>query len=73
MSDELRRKSYVRVGDELYPEGPLPTWHSRLTRSREMAPQLLALVKAALANPESWVEWQREAIAVVDFIEKGGK
>lgn len=83
MSDELRRKSYVRVGDELYPEDfyrqswrksreePAGTSEQRL---QKRAADLYDLVRRALANPASWVEWQREAIAVVDYIEnkKGG-
>lgn len=66
------------MADELYPETPFGRWargaldEEKLRRMRLRAPELYDLVKAALANPESWVEWQREAIAVVDFVEKGG-
>lgn len=51
------------MADELYPEG------ASETRLRSRAADLYDLVRRALANPESWVEWQREAIAVVDYIE----
>lgn len=60
MSDEL----YPEAGEH-FPNGD-PLWQYRLERR---AADLYDLVRRALANPESWVEWQREAIAVVDHIE----
>lgn len=50
--------------------GLLPCHESASERRlRERAADLYDLVRRALGNPTSWVEWQREAIAVVDHIE----
>lgn len=57
------------MSDELYPEEQVTL--DRLGRAQNRAWDLYDLVKAALANPTSWVEWQREAIAVVDYVERG--